>query len=127
MNENHEEVALLEARRQAIRDGWKKYGFFGESPAPGTPVEQRLIEICERYVKFATSKELRGKGVANKSVQDASESEQRVLHNQLAIMTVGDTRTGLDLRAATKIKDYAFSIARPGFSVDEIYELERNK
>ncbi|XOU95065.1 MAG: hypothetical protein ACNFW9_03295 [Candidatus Kerfeldbacteria bacterium] len=127
MSEKHEEIALLEARRQAIKDGWNKYRFFGEPPTPGTPVEQRLIETCERYVTYAVSEKLRGKAVASKPMQDGSESEQRVLHNQLAMMTVGDTRTGLDLKAATRIKEYAFSIARPGFSVDEIYAMEIEK
>lgn len=127
MSENHEEIAMEVAVRQAITDGWKKYRFPGEPPRQGTPVEQRMINVSKEYIKYAFSKKLRGENVASKGVQDASESHQRVLHNQLALMVYGENRSSMDFRRATNVKEFASSIAYPGFTIDQVSEMINNK
>ncbi len=126
MNENYEEVAMEAVRRQSIVDGWKRFRFPGEPPRQGTPVEQRMIDTAAEYVEYAYSKQLRAKNVASKSLQDESESYQRVLHNQLAMMIYGENRSDMEYDKATGIKEFATSIAYPGFSVDQVYEMINN-
>ena len=122
-NIDHEQVAMEAARQEAIQKGWKKFRFPDEPPRPGTPVEQRMIDTAERYINLAFSRKLRGKNSASEGVKRASESEQRVLHNQLAIMIFGEARTGMKYDTATAVKDFAASIAHPGFSTEQIYEM----
>lgn len=103
---------------------WKKYGFMGEPPIKGSPVEERLYETCRKYLKHALGeistppikksyeKEIMGDSenyFAKKTdlIKSSSDPSRRELHNQIALMVVGRQRSGMDSVSAEAIADFA--------------------
>lgn len=60
---------------------WHEYGFPGDPPRAGTPVEARLVKNCEQYEKYLSNPRLHG--------AIGSESIRHQLHDQLATMIFG--------------------------------------
>ena len=101
---------------------WKQYGFIGEAPIKDSPVEKRLYNTCRSFITHILKPEayVRAEpedpedfymGVNNRgrnhSSSSASDTEQRVLHNQIALMTTGRQRSGMDDASATRITEFA--------------------
>jgi len=90
---------------------WRQYGFMGRAPKSGSVAEQRLRDLCRQYTKIVLNK------------QGYSDNERRNLHNQIAIMTVGQSRSNLNNRMAERVADFASEFAA-GFTLDELAKYD---
>lgn len=79
---------------------WKNLDFPATPPKPGTPVEQRMLDIAREYYDIALM-------CAKNGNPPGSSAKRRELHNQLALMIYGQQRSDLDTRTAEKIADFA--------------------
>lgn len=95
---------------------WKKYHFRGEMPRPGSVAEQRMIALCNEYVNLAI----------NPGEVRSSNVSRRELHNRLAVMILGETRTGLRQDLADDISNFAAEVAY-GLPIEELYTLKEQK
>lgn len=121
-NESREKAIMEAAQAEVIQKSWKEFRFPGDPPRPGTPVEKRMIDTAKRYIDAAFGPNT-NKHTASDVMRHASETQQRVYHNELAIMIYGQARTGMEFEKATGIKDFAAAVAYPGFSIDQIHEM----
>ncbi len=103
---------------------WEKYNFPGEAPPPGSPAEKRVVEICEAYVGTLIGKSSR-KNTASSTLQKASNSERRRLHNQLGIMVFGQERTNLSPALARDLADFAASVTHDGLTMSRLESMLR--
>ncbi len=97
---------------------WKKYRLFGEPPVKGSPVEERLRDTCRRYMEYATNPE-QFKKIINTDSENyfsqgrplmktgESNAARRELHNQIALMVVGNQRSGMHVERAEELADFA--------------------
>ena len=92
---------------------WAKFNFPFKPPKSGSPVEARLEQACNDYAKFILD--------PNRHGAVGSEGERRLLHDQLAIMTVGKNRIDLDTETAEEIADFACLVAT-GMKADEAFQ-----
>jgi hypothetical protein len=88
---------------------WRRYRLKGEKPRPGSIAEQRLIAACQDYVDI----------VLNAGKHSTSDERRRQLHNQIAVMVVGEARTSLSPENASAIADFAAELTY-GRPLDEI-------
>lgn len=111
---------------------WAKYRFPANgAPFAGSPAEDRLVSACSRYAqyilfpeRFATKTRevdpstLRSGLVgdaedyfaANRRKEGSSDSARRALHNEIAIMVVGQQRSGMATDLAEKIAEFAVDV-----------------
>ena len=89
---------------------WKKFAFKGNPPKPGSPVEKRLFDTCDKYTNFAINM-----GLAN---VPSSDKVKRELHNQIALMVASKQRTIMLPHEAEEIADFACQFSR-GFPLAE--------
>lgn len=96
---------------------WNIYGFPGNAPKAGTPVEKRLQEKCREYAEKVVKDTID----PARSRTQGSESLRRDLHDEVSVMIFGKRRAGLDSRTAEQIGDFACELALGG-TLDEIVE-----
>jgi len=118
LNTNNKE----KRREPFLQELWIEYGFPGRPPFADSIAEKRLKETCDKYAIClehnrdslpGSEAEIHGK---NKI--PSSESARRELHNQIAIMTVGRQRSGMNAALAKTIADFAYEYSR-GFTFED--------
>jgi len=103
-----------------LKSLWKKYNFPNRPPFKGSVAERRLKEVCSGYSNL-----VKNSNVINKNLEEDSENyfskrsnidgsytlgyetKRRELHNTIAIMVVGEKRSGMNEAMALKIADFA--------------------
>ena len=98
-----------ESRLQKL---WRRFGFRGQAPKPGTPAEKRLEEKCSEYIHYILDPNLMGQ---------MGERSRRALHNEIAVMVLGNSRDQMDSRTAEGIADFA-SLVATGMSLGKALE-----
>lgn len=115
---------------------WKEYGGKGKCPALESPVMQRLVDSCREYIAIVLKQKELACRVQKKSTDDenyfapkpedlvkqvVSESDirRRQLHNDIAQILVGKSRSGMSEGEANNIADFACQVAM-GKSIFEI-------
>ncbi len=101
------------APQSEVAKYWARFDFPFKPPKPGSPVEARLEQACNDYAKFILD--------PNRSGAVGSEGKRRLLHDQLAIMTVGKNRVDLDSKTAEEIADFACLVATD-MKADEAFQ-----
>ncbi len=95
---------------------WRKNGFPNRPPFKGSEAERRLKEACRSYTSLVKNAD-----VINPRLKEDSENyfakskinnlgyetRRRELHNLIAIMVVGEKRSGMNESLALKIADFA--------------------
>ena len=94
---------------------WRHYDFDGNPPPLNSDAERRLKEKCERYSTFVINSHRQNKGID----QISPESNRRQLHNEIAIMTVGKQRSGMDIGDARLIASFALEYTQ-GLTMDDL-------
>lgn len=94
-----------------LLDLWKEYGFDGKPPFSGSKAEERLKEKCRQYSQFV----INSKG----DLKNYSDVTRRQLHNEIAVMTVGEQRSGMSESEAREIANFAMAYTH-GITVDEL-------
>lgn len=111
---------------------WARYRFPANgAPFAGSPAEDRLVSACSRYAQYilfperfatktrevdpATLKSgLVGDSedyfAAKRRREGSSDSARRALHNEIAVMVVGQQRSGMATDLAEKIADFAVDV-----------------
>ncbi|MFA6474217.1 MAG: hypothetical protein WCV85_05025 [Patescibacteria group bacterium] len=104
------------------------------APPPGSPVEERLLNICQQYVKICLETTDSGRVTPSPNVQKEAlqhytklESERRMLHNQIAIMTLGSIRSKLPEHEAKRIADFAAQVTNNGLRMNDLEELQKSE
>jgi|SRR5581483_3154092 len=112
-----------------LKDLWEEYHFTGNPPKAGSLAEKRLQEKCFEYAEYVTglmskyqtgSAQLRGSDAYNYS------EKKRQIHNEIAIMVVGQQRSGMDTDLAENIANFAIDYAQ-GYKVDTPEDRDRFK
>lgn len=115
-----------------LRRLWAKYRFpAGGAPFAGSPAEVRLVETCSRYAQyvlyperfehkqreqnpFTGKSEIVGDGEnyfgADRRKSSSSDSTRRQLHNEIALMVVGQQRSGMGFEQADEIARFAVEV-----------------
>ena len=75
-----------------------------------------MIALCNDYIKLAI----------NPGEVRSSNVSRRELHNRLAVMILGETRTGLRQDLADDISNFAAEVAY-GLPLEELYTLKEKK
>ncbi|MEI6528334.1 MAG: hypothetical protein WCO10_01520 [bacterium] len=101
-------------RSERLKILWKKFGFKGNPPKEGSPVEERLFKTCEKYINIVINPEL--------SRLPGSDPARRELHNQIALMVVGKQRTAMASDQAEYIADFACRVSK-GFPLSQAIDL----
>ena len=96
---------------------WSRYGFPGNAPKAGTPVEKRLQDKCREYAEKVFKYVIDPK----RSIIQGSEKLRRSLHDEVAILIFGRRRDDLDIQTAENIAEFACELALGG-TLDEIIE-----
>src|SRR3989338_763572 len=94
---------------------WDEYEIPGNPPLQGSVAEQRLKSVCERYANALDS------GVRHHAKTldfKRSDTSQRQLHNELALMLLSRQRSGMEISTAEHIAQFAFEYAR-GYKLKE--------
>ena len=95
---------------------WRKNGFPNRPPFKGSEAERRLKEACRSYTSLVKNAD-----VINPRLKEDSENyfaktkinnlgyetRRRELHNNIAVMVVGEQRSGMNEALATKIAKFA--------------------
>jgi len=114
--------------RSALTQLWKQHGFPGQAPAEGTVAAERLQETCRRYITMVntrlatpvrTNEDVDPENYRPPEVQkmyatkerESSDKAQRDLHNQIAIMIFGESRSNMNEDLAIKISNFAHEVA----------------
>jgi hypothetical protein len=136
------EEGVIEEKELTERDPflqklWKKYRLAGEPPFQASPVENRLYETCKKYSAYdlgdakeaVIAKKLGSENSedyfsAHRNIrQPSSDASRRELHNQIALMTLGVQRSGLDTARAEELAQFACELVY-GCSLSEAAELK---
>lgn len=88
---------------------WRRFGFPNQPPKAGSVAEQRLLDKCQAYTDLVLAGKVRSGG---------SEDQRRLLHNEIAVMIFGKTRSEMDYDLAEKISDFA-SLVTTGETLDQ--------
>jgi hypothetical protein len=119
--ESFENINPIETEPDPVlRSLWKKYNFPNKPPFKGSVAERRLKEACEGYSNLVKNAD-----VINPRLQQDSENyfaktkisnlgyetRRRELHNNIAVMVVGEQRSGMREDLATKIANFALEYA----------------
>ncbi|KKR32325.1 MAG: hypothetical protein UT65_C0003G0011 [Parcubacteria group bacterium GW2011_GWF2_39_8b] len=83
---------------------WGDYGFEGNPPKADSLAESRLKDTCERYTKYAMGLDVR---FTTQKEAIRHHQRQRQLHNEIAVMVVGQQRSGMEEELAQKISSFA--------------------
>lgn len=99
-----------------LQELWEEYGFRGKPPFAESVAEKRLKEACDKYANFVdhNKKEIVGSSKALYGISkfSSSEADRRVIHNQIALMVVGEQRSGMDVGLAKNIGEFAYEYSR---------------
>lgn len=121
--ESKEEESLFDPR---LEDLWEEYGFPGKPPKKDTEAERRLHEKCRMYtnINIASAK------VGMRTEQTlkerfSSDSNQRQLHNDIAVMVMGRKRSGMEEETARAIANFACEYAL-GMTLADFYKYKSN-
>lgn len=115
--------SLYDSRLQIL---WDEYDFPGRPPRKGSVAEKRLHEKCSEY---ADLRDEAGHYNEKDMVKiKTSDIRRRQLHNEIAIMTVGQKRSGMEYEGAENIAEFAYEYVR-GLTFDEAEKIiqEREK
>lgn len=115
-------LSSVEAENSGERLGllWSQYGFPGEAPRAGTPVEQRLQGKCRAYADKVVKDAIDPK----RSLTEGSDRLRKDLHNELAIMIFGKQRDSLDPQSIENVTDFACELTHDG-KLEDIAEEYR--
>ncbi len=95
---------------------WKWYRFPKVNiPKPGGEAEQRLFAYAKDYLSECLH--------PNSDIR-ISERTRRALHNQLAVMVLGEFRTNLSDDQADEIANFASELVY-GVKLEELYDLQQ--
>lgn len=98
----------------ALLNYWRRFGFPGKPPKPGSVAEKRLLEKCQAYTDLVLS--------GGSSSVDVG---RRQLHNEIAVMIFGRPRTDMSYDLAEKISEFA-SLATTGQTLEQaMADLEK--
>ncbi|MBI2482516.1 MAG: hypothetical protein HYV76_03075 [Candidatus Vogelbacteria bacterium] len=89
---------------------WRRLGLPGQPPRLGSVAESRLLDRCQAYTDLVLS----GKNRIGR------EDERRRLHNELAVMIFGQTRTEMPYDLAEKISELA-CLATTGETLEQAF------
>lgn len=117
------EESLFDPR---LEDLWEEYKFPGKPPRKGTEAERRLFERCQMHSGILVAGGTASTWHKGLSERIASDSEQRKLHNEIAVMVMGRKRSGMEEQTARAIANFAFEYAQ-GLTFDEFVELKTDK
>lgn len=113
-----------------LEELWEEYGFKGKPPYLGSLAEKRLKDVCDQYANSVDAQH--GKKpldndfkLYRKNKSSASDSARRVLHNQIAIMVVGNQRSGMEADLAQAIGEFAYEFSR-GYKIGEAEKFKKN-
>lgn len=102
-----------------LKELWAAYGFPHNPPFSGSVAEKRLKNACDKYSDFIDrdKNKFAGDEIHMYGIKKISDSEtaRRELHNQIAIMTVGKLRTGMEMDSAKNIADFAYEYSKGDF------------
>lgn len=119
--EKKEEESLFDSR---LQDLWEEYDFPGKPPRKGTEAERRLHEKCRMYTQINTKSASIGIRTENTiNERYSSDSSQRQLHNDIAVMVMGRKRSGMEESTARAIANFACEYAL-GMTLDEYYKYK---
>ncbi|MCX6703182.1 MAG: hypothetical protein NTV02_00625 [Candidatus Zambryskibacteria bacterium] len=121
--ETNEEESLYEGRLENL---WEEYGFPGKPPRKGTEAENRLLEKCRMHSSILVAGHARSVQHKNLTERTISDSDQRKLHNEIAVMVMGKKRSGMDESTARAIANFAFEYAR-GLTFKDFIEFKTDK
>lgn len=99
-SEEKEEMEEFDPRLEEL---WEKYKLSGQPPRMGSKAETRLKEKCSEYAGFS---------IGDKTVFSTADSaykydiRKRQLHNEIAIMVVGQQRSGMKASLAQNIANF---------------------
>lgn len=97
-NENKvDSVVIVEQKR--IDSLWKRFNLCGRPLKVGTPVMSRLLDTCQSYLNILTNIKV--------SNTLGSDNYRRELHNQIAFMVDGRSRSNMDSSRAEEIAEFA--------------------
>jgi hypothetical protein len=119
--ESKEEESLFDPR---LEDLWEEYGFPGKPPRKGTEAERRLHEKCGMYTSINIKSATVGMRTENTmNERYSSDSNQRQLHNDIAVMVMGRKRSGMEESTARAIANFACEYAL-GMTLDQFYKYK---
>lgn len=101
---------------------WEEYDFMGRPPFSGSEAEKRLKELCDKYAGFIDHNKNQLPGdeamIYGSKKLSSSDSARRALHNQIALMVVGEQRSGMESRLARNIAEFAYEYSK-GYKIGE--------
>lgn len=106
MRELHPSIESIRNPESYLAKLWRSYRFMGESPPDGSPAAERLYNTCRQYVELTMGK----KGYLD--------SVKKELHDQIAVMTIGQSRHSLAPAQAEAVANFASEYVQ-GFKFDE--------
>ncbi|MFA6270079.1 MAG: hypothetical protein WC657_02625 [Candidatus Paceibacterota bacterium] len=117
-----EGIKFEKNRDPFLEELWSEYGFRGKPPFADSVAEKRLKESCNSYANFVdrNKNQLPGEEKLIYGVNKIGSSEvgRRALHNQIALMVMGEQRSGMDIGLAKKIGEFAYEYSR-GYKTTE--------
>ena len=116
------------SRDPFLEELWSEYGFRGKAPFAGSVAEKRLKDVCNSYANFIdhNKNQLPGeeKLIYGANKIESSEADRRTLHNQIALMVMGEQRSSMGIVMAKKIAEFAYEYSR-GYKTTEAYKYEK--
>ncbi len=124
MHKSEQSINPEEIQNLLLASLWKRYRFPDKPPTAGTIANQRLYDTCKRYVVMIKTRQSKRDILpeerdpenyhsldTNKTLpikqDEISDHEQRELHNQIAIMIFGQSRSSMKEELAMKINRFA--------------------
>lgn len=113
MKRGRESAPQPDTENSDVANLWREFGFIGKPPKLGSPAEQRLREACNKYtIRILDPRRIKSTG---------AEDHQRQLHNEIAIMTRGISRSDIASADAEKIAEFACQLTT-GMSIASALE-----
>lgn len=107
-----------EREASSLEQYWKRFGFRGNAPKPGSPLEDRLRHKCQEYIDMVLDPMLSGA---------LGQDRRRELHNEIAIMATGKSREQMDYQVGEKVSEFA-SLVVTGMTLGKaLADFERNR
>ncbi len=115
--ENRERESLFDP---FLEDLWNKYNFSGHPPKKGSQAESRFFDKCALYATYLDHPI----HYPDEHAKKDSDSMRRQLHNEIAIMIMGQKRSGMKSSQAEHIANFAYEYAR-GITPDEAEKFKQ--
>ena len=100
-----------------LEDLWDEYNFPGKPPKKDSGAEKSLLDKCSLYAVYMD-------GQAHTLHENQTyDTQRRILHNEIAIMVVGQKRSGMKASLAEDVANFAYEYAR-GVTLKESQEFK---